>query len=438
MPLTVAQLVARLSADTSGFYKSMAVANASMVRTGSVASRVFAGAGIAVAAFGFLALKSAGNYQQSMNILEAVSGASAEQMKKLDEQAIRLGNDFKLPNVSAKGAADAMTALAKGGLSVNDIMGSVRGTLQLGLAANMDFSDSAVIVARTLKAFELPGNNAIKIANLLAAGANKSTAEITDLAGGMRNASAQFSGAGWSVDDLVVSLSMLVDKGFSGELAGTALKTMLIRLENPTKKAAAEMKALGVNIADAQGNIRPLPVIIGQFQKGLAGLNPLQKQQALNTIFGNRANGAMLKLVQAGTKGYQGYTKSIVGTNAAVKLTVARTKGFNGACQALMSAVETLAIELGKGMLPAAEALVRVFANLVEKVPVGAIKAFFGAISAGVSFLYDLVNGSVILQSILVGLGTALLLYKGYVLATFLVTKTVLLQLGYGLLLKLC
>ncbi len=425
MPLTVAQLVARLSADTSGFYKSMAVANATMIRTGSIASRVFAGAGIATAAFGFLSLKSAGNYQQSMNILEAVSGATTKQMKALDKEAIDLGNDFKLPNVSARGAAEAMTELSKGGLSVKDIMGAVRGTLQLGLAANIGFADSADIVARTLKAFELPGGNAVKVANLLAAGANKSTAEIGDLAMGMQNASAQFSLTGYSVDDLVVSLSMLVDRGLTGELAGTALKTMLIRLVTPTTKAAAIMKELGVDVADAHGKFRPLPVIIGQFQKGLAKLNPEQKQQALNAIFGTRANAAMAKLTQGGTKAWKEYTKAIVGTNAAQKMTEARTKGFNGACQALMSAVETLAIELGKGMLPAAEALVRGFANLIEAIPEKQIRAFFRVISSGVKWVKDLVDGSVLLQSILVGVGTALVAYKTYMLAAFVVTKLI-------------
>src|SRR3990167_8282437 len=152
MSLTVAQLVARLTADTSGFYRAMAIANSSMLRTGGIISRVSAGAGLAVLGMGIISLRAAGNFQQSLNLLQAVSGATTKQLGDLRGEAIALGKDFKLPNVSAKDAALAMVELSKGGLSVTRTLRATRGALQLGLAANMDFAQSAQLVARALKA----------------------------------------------------------------------------------------------------------------------------------------------------------------------------------------------------------------------------------------------------------------------------------------------
>ncbi|HEY7413599.1 MAG TPA: phage tail tape measure protein, partial [Ktedonobacteraceae bacterium] len=336
----------------------MAVANASMVRTGSIISRIAAGAGLAVTGIGFVAIKSAANFQQSMNILQAVSGATTNQMNAMRTEAIGLGKDFNLPNVSAKDAAEAMVQLSKAGLSTKDVLGSTRGVLQLGLAANLGFADSADIVARSLKMFNLSGDQSSKIANLLAAGANASTASIGDLALGLQNAGGQFASAHQPIETLVTALTELTDRGLSGELAGTALKTMMIRLESPTKKAAGVMKELGVSIYDSHKNVLPLRDIIGQFQVGLKGASDETKNMALNTIFGTRANQAMFKLLDAGVLGYDNYQKRIVGTNAAQKMAEAQTKGLNGAVGALGSAFETLAIEIGTPFLGALEGVV--------------------------------------------------------------------------------
>jgi len=383
MALTVAQLVARLSADTSGFYKGMAIANASLVRTGGIVKKVAAGAGLATVAMGYMALTAAGDFQQSMNVLQAVSEATTNQLGRMRKEAIALGEDFKLPNTSAKDAADAMVELSKGGLSVNQILTATRGTIQLSLASNEDLATSAMFVARSLKAFGLGGSHATEIANLMAAAANKSTAEMSDLELGVQNASAQFSGAGYKVQTLAVALAELADRGLNGSIAGTSLKYMLQRLENPTTAAAAALAKFNFHLADSKGHILPLRDIIGQFSRGLANQTQVQKQQTLNTIFGQRANAAMFKLVQGGTSTWDSYTKKIVGTNAAQKMAEARTKGFNGAMGALNSAFSTFLIKIGTPLLGPMERAIRAVARFIESVNTDAMIKF----GAGVAHL---------------------------------------------------
>lgn len=390
----------------------MAVANSSMIRTGGIVSRVAAGAGIAVLGMGIASLRVAGNFEQSMNILQAVMEPTEKQMKQLSDTAVALGADMKLPNVSAKDAADAMVELGKGGLSLNQVLTATRGTLQLGLAANVDYAESARIVARTLKAFGLEGGQATKIANLLAAGANKSTAEITDLALGLQNASSQFRGAGLSVEELITSLAVMVDHGVSGELAGTALKTMLVRLQGPTQKAADLMKELGIDVFNSKGEMLKMPGIIAEFQKGLKGLTQEQRENVLVTLFGTRANSAMRILLSEGVKGYQKYKGSIEGTNAAQKMAEARTKGFNGAVQGLFSQVETLAIELGMHMLPAATRATKAMAEFVRNLDSSAIISFFGALADGVAIIWNFVTGNDAAFSAIVALTAGFVAYK--------------------------
>lgn len=408
MALTVAQLVARLTADTSGFYRGMALANSSMIRTGGLITRVATGAGLAVAGMGILSLRSAGNFQESMNILQAVSGATKEQFKGLHDEAIALGRDMKLPNVSAKDAAEAMQELAKAGLNVNDIMGATRGTLQFGIAANIGFADSAAIVARALTAFNLKGTEATKVADLFTAAANKSTASAQDIALGFQMASAQFAAGDQTIEGLTTSLTLMANAGIVGSDAGTSLKTMMNRLMAPTKKAKDEMEDLGFKVYDASGNMKSMPDLIGDLEKSLVGMTKEQRNATLYTIFGSDAIRAARVQLAAGEKGWRKMEERITKGGEAQAFAEARTKGFNGAVQALFSQVETLAIELGEHMLPSAEAVTRAMARFVASIDPDKIAAFFGAIKDGIGAFITFVRQSDLAQYALTALAGAL------------------------------
>lgn len=408
MALTVAQLVARLTADTSGFYRGMALANSSMIRTGGVIGRVAAGAGLAVAGMGILSLRSAGNFQESMNILQAVSGATEGQFKALHDEAIALGRDMKLPNVSAKDAAEAMQELSKAGLSVKDIMGATRGALQLGIATNTGFADSAAIVARSLTAFNLKGDQATRVADLFTAAANKSTASAQDIALGFQMASAQFAAGDQTIQGLSTSLAIMANASITGSDAGTSLKTMMNRLMAPTAKASKEMERLGFSAYDASGNFKSMPDIIGDLDASLVGMSKAQRNATLYTIFGSDAIRAARVQLAAGEKGWRKMEERITKGGEAQAFAEARTKGFNGAVQALFSQVETLAIELGEHMLPAAEDITRAMARFVAAIDPDKVAAFFGAIAGGVKWVIELVRGSDLLQYALVALAGAL------------------------------
>src|SRR5690606_11329553 len=83
------------------------------------------GAGLAIAA----AIGTAADFEQQISALGSVADATGRQMEQLRQQAIRAGADTKF---SALEAAAAQTELAKGGLSVAQIMkGGLRSALAL-------------------------------------------------------------------------------------------------------------------------------------------------------------------------------------------------------------------------------------------------------------------------------------------------------------------
>lgn len=254
------------------------------------ASKIAAAATAAAAlAIGVNAVKSAGDYESSLSKLKQASGATAAEMEQLAGMARVLGQSNDLAGVSAADAAATMTELAKAGLSVKDTLAASKGTMALAKAGNIEFADAAVIAASSLNAFNMEGKDANKVADMLAAGANASQAELSDLAMGLQQSATVAKQFKLSLNDNVTALALFANNGIKGSDAGTSLKTMLIALAKPSSEAADEMKRIGFNAYDAKGEFVGLREMSERLQRSMKGLTDEQKQNALATIFGTDA-----------------------------------------------------------------------------------------------------------------------------------------------------
>lgn len=321
-------------------------------RMSSVGSSMTKYVTLPLAGVSAVALKMAGDFEQSLNILQSVSSATALDMKALRTQAVALGNDVALPGVSSRDAAGAMTELAKAGLGVKDIMSSSKGVLSLAKAGQLEVADAAMTTARALNAYGLAGDQASKIADVLAAAANASTASVQDMAFGLQMAGAQSHQMGVSLQDTVTALAMFSNAGINGSDAGTSLKQMFLQLATPTEEASNLMKKLGLDFFDAQGNFVGLRSTAQQLNDKLKNLTVEQRTAALATIFGSDATRVAAILAQNGAAGFDKMSKSVNKSGAAMDLAAAQNKGFNGALDNLKSTAETALTDLGTKLLP--------------------------------------------------------------------------------------
>lgn len=101
------------------------------------AGGAFLGATIAIQAF-FKSVQSAADLERQLNVFRVTAQATGDEMERVADTARRLGRDISLPGVTAGDAAEAMTELARAGLSVQDSMDGARGSLQLATAAQID------------------------------------------------------------------------------------------------------------------------------------------------------------------------------------------------------------------------------------------------------------------------------------------------------------
>lgn len=328
------------------------VMTGALMRVGEVAVDALGRAAQATGQFLADSVTSAADVEQILAVMGATSGATAAQLEQVRDTAIALGGDLTLPATSAQDASEAMLELTKAGFSVDEAMAAAKGTLQLAAAAQVDAGEAAAITAQAINAFGLEASDAAHIADLLAGGANASSASMTDLAQGLQQGGFAFDAAGQNVDDLVVSLAALTNVGLTGSDAGTALKNAMMRLMNPTEKAAGLMKDLGIQAYDAQGNMKPWPELLEHIRKATAGMTQEERNAALGTIFLSDGMKAMIPLLDMTAEEYAALEASVTKAGSAQEVAGAQTQGFNGAIAGLQSQMETLQLIIGTKLLP--------------------------------------------------------------------------------------
>lgn len=318
------------------------------------------------AAAGVAAIKMGGDFEQSLSVLKYNSGATAAEFKLLSERARELGQDASLPGITAADAANAMNDLAKAGLSVNDVLAASKGVLSLAKAGNVDVGLAANTTARALNAFSLEGKEANRIADLLAAAANASTADVQDLAYGLQMAGSGSKQMGVSLDDTITALALFSNAGIAGSDAGTSLKTMFQALANPVEKTKGLMRELGLDFFDAKGQFIGLSATAELLQTKLMGLTAEQRNQALAQIFGADSSRVAGILATEGAAGFDKMAVAVGKSGAATDAAAAYNAGFKGSLDFLKSTLETVATDLGTRFLPSLTALAKILAEEVN------------------------------------------------------------------------
>jgi TP901 family phage tail tape measure protein len=368
MAIDAAALRVVVSADTSkaeGDLKSFSGTMKGMAGgMAAVGGMLTAGIAAPLIGIGVSAIKTAATFEKSMNVLQYVTGSTTDTMQTMQDQALQLGADTVF---SAGEAAEGMVALGKAGMDTEDIMGAIPGVMDLAAAGQIEVAEAADLTAATLATFGLAAEDSTKIADLLAAAANASTADVRDLAFGVANAGSVFAAVDQPVENLATMMALLANNGLNASDAATSLKTMTMRLTAPTEKAANVMKRLGINVFDAEGNMRDYQDIIGDLELATKSLSDEQQAAAFNTIFGADAIRAAIIMSKEGVAGFEAMETAVTEQGAAAAMAEAQNSGLDGAIKSMEGSIESLQIKLALPFLETIAGWMEKLTELVNK-----------------------------------------------------------------------
>lgn len=348
----------KLRAELGTVKGTLAGVNVQARRAGQALRNMGAATSLAVTApialAGRSVLQAAGDYEQALNNVRALSGATEASMKSLDNQARELGATTKF---SASQAADAMGFLAMAGFRADQIIGAMPSTLQLAAAAGADLATSADIVSNILSGFGLEVDQLAGVNDVLVKTMTSANTDLRMLGDAMKYVGPVAASAGMRFNEVAAAIGLLGNAGIQGEMGGTALRGIMTRLLNPSKEAASAMAELGVSVLDSSGKLRSLAEIMQEFAPHA------DKTGVLMEIFGQRAGPAFAALLSVGSGALTEFEQKLNDAGGtAERIANTQMQGFNGQVTALRSALEGLAIAIG------ASGVLQLFTDLANKV----------------------------------------------------------------------
>lgn len=370
---------------------------------------------------GAAVMKVGSDFEAQMSRVQAISGATGDELKALTDQAIDLG---ATTSFSAGEAAEGMENLASAGFTTQEIMSAMPGLLDLAASSGAELGTASEIAASAIRGFGLAASDAGHVADVFAEAAARTNAQTEDMGEAMRYIAPVAKAMGQSLEETAAAIGIMSDAGIKGSQAGTSLRSALSRLAKPTDVMLTKMGELGLSFYDARGNMLPLNGIIEQLETNMAGLTQEQRNNALVTLFGQESLSGMLALMERGPEELRALTESFEDCDgAAAEMAETMLDNTKGSIEEMMGSIETLAIRLQQVMAPAVTAVVQKITEFVNKLSslspetlqmivtiagvvaaLGPVLLIIGKLSSAIGSIISLIGGAGGLSAIITAL----------------------------------
>ena len=371
--ISIKNIISETSKEISGNNKEWTVLKATLA---NLASDTLELLGSKLLSVGKDIIQTGEQFSSSMSEVAAISGATAEELQRLEEAARLYGSTTKF---SATEAADALKYMALAGWSAQQSIDGLSAVLDLAAASNMDLGRASDIVTDYITAFGLEVEDAAHFVDIMTYAQNNSNTTTEMLGEAYKNCAATAASMGFTVEEVTAALMTMANAGVKGGEAGTTLNTLMTRLATNAKNCADELGELGVEIYDSQGNMNSLSDILNKMIGAWADLTEQQKNNLSKVIAGTNQysgfqtvmQGLSDKAVKAGMS-FNDYSKALEDCDGTAK-DAAKTMSNNltGDLKALDSALDELKLKIYDG----AENPLRSLVQTITKQGVPALEA---------------------------------------------------------------
>lgn len=280
--------------DSTGVEKGLKTLGTLASKGAKTAAAAVGGVATAISGIAVAAGNVGMNFEAQMSRVQAISGATGDELERLKDQAVELGAETAF---SAIETAEGMENLASAGFNVQEIMDAMPGMLDLAASSGEDLAASADIAASTLRGFGLEASDAGHVADVLAKNAADTNAAVADTGEAMKFIAPLAHAAGISLEETAAAIGIMADSGIKGSQAGTTLRGALSRLSKPTQDMQDAMDELGISFYDSEGRMKSLSEQIDMVKEATAGMTDEQRNNYLVTLYGQEALSGMLALM---------------------------------------------------------------------------------------------------------------------------------------------
>lgn len=327
------------SLDTSGFTKGI---SSMTVAAGNLISDLVKTAGSKLAGLAQSSVGVGMTFDASMSQVAATMGKSVDEIENLTKVAKEMGSSTKF---TATQAADALNYLALAGYDAAKAAEVLPSVLNLAAAGGMDLAYASDLVTDAMASLNIEANkqNVDDFGNKLAMAASKANANVSQLGEAILTVGGTAANLKGGTTELTTALGLLANVGIKSAEGGTHLRNIILALQSPTDDAAKKMQALGLQVYDAQGNMRGLDEILGDLNAAMQGMTQGQKDSIINQLFNKTDLAAVNGLLAAQGEQWDTLAAQIDAADGAMgQMAETQIDNLQGAMTILSSAFEGL------------------------------------------------------------------------------------------------
>ena len=289
-------------------------------------------------------------FNKQMDRVASISGATGDKLNKLRSVAKKMG---ETTSYSATQAAKGLQYMAQAGWKTEKMTAALPSVLKLAKAQNMQLGRVSDITSDIMSGFSIEAEKAGHVTNVLAKTASTANTDVNQLGEAMSYTAPIASQAGMSIEQTSAALGLLANNGMKGSKAGTALNAVISDMKNMSDEAAASWKKQGVEIYNANGEMKSLSTIINQVSNATADMTQKQKDQFMQMTFGRQGMRAFNTLLKEGGGNLNKYSKELENSQGALnKMWKTMKDNLGGDLSKLGSRLEAIAIKFSEGLIP--------------------------------------------------------------------------------------
>lgn len=272
---------------------------------------------------------------------QEIAGGS-EAYTKLENAAKEAGNTTQF---SATQAAEALNYMALAGYDADKAVETLPTVLNLAAAGGMDLATASDMVTDSMSALGDKAGTTESFVDKMAKTSQKSNTSVQQLGEALLSVGGTAKSLAGGVTEANTVLGIFADSGTKGAEGGTALRNVILSLTAPTDTAKKKMQELGLEVFDANGNMRPLNETFQDLNGILGNMTQGEQTEVLNTIFNKvdlKSVNALLANSGERFNELSGYIEN--STGAAEQMAATMNDNLQGKITILKSGLEGLGI----------------------------------------------------------------------------------------------
>jgi len=356
------------------------------------------------------------DFESGMSLVAATMGMTAEEIANGSEEFESLEKAAKeagaTTQFTATQAAEALNYMALAGYDAKKSIKTLPTVLNLAAAGGMDLALASDMVTDSMSALGDTAGTTESFVDKMAKTSQKSNTNVQQLGEAILTVGGTAKNLAGGVTEMNTVLGIFADNGVKGAAGGTALRNVILSLTAPTDKAKATMKELGLEVFDAEGNMRPLNDTFNDLNEILGTMTQGEQTEVLNDIFNKvdlKSVNALLANSGERFDELSGYINNCDGAAATMAATM--NDNLQGKITILKSGLEGLGIaayeKFKTPLQNAVDNVIGVIGNLQSDLTDGSLSGALDKIATGFGNLVEKASEIIVavLPSLLNGLG---------------------------------